>query len=347
MPGLGKIFLPLGFLYPQANFVNYRAVKTNSHILIPAKNHKMNILICFVKKLIILGLLIIISASVSAQFTAEMVNTHSGITIKYKIYNDGTNYRYEFEESGEQLVVIVHPEKKLTSVLLPSLKTVQHMEYQSMSSISNDPVQSIRYYRENYLEKPVGTESIHGIEARVFDIFYGSEKLLTCWMSEELNFPLKIINHQQEGVFMEVTGIQTGLQDPALFRIPDDYTEVDSRGRPIIPEPPAPESWNDIEMNVPFGNVFRRGDKIKFKISENVYHTLILDNTGETPAKVIRTAFRNGAILSSDEQGPESYRTNRLFKGESRNLTQDWDVGLEIVIEVHEGEIYVGVELEG
>ena len=288
----------------------------------------------------------IIPFDVPAQFTAEMVNAHSGITINYKIYNDGINYRYEFKESGKSLVVIVYPEKKLTGVMIPSQKTVQYMEYQSMRTISNDPVQSIRYYRDNYEEKTVGQENLHGFETTVFEIYYGPEKILTCWMAETINFPLKIINHQQEGVFMEVTSIRSGAPESALFEIPEDYTEVDSRGRPIIPEPPPPESWQELAVDLPFGKVFERGDRIKITIREDAYHRVLLENTGDTPAKVVRIAYRDGKPLSDEEQGPESSRSNRLFMGETRSLIQDWQAGLEIHIEVHEGKMYVEVEVE-
>jgi hypothetical protein len=73
---------------------------------------------------------------------------------------------------------------------------------------------------------------------------------------------------------------------------------------------------------------------------------LLLENTGDTPAKVVRTAYRDGKPLSDEEQGSVSSRTNRLFMGETRSMIQDWQAGLEIHIEVHEGKMYVEVEVD-
>ena len=131
-----------------------------------------------------------------------------------------------------------------------------------------------------------------------------------------------------------------------IFTVPEDYIVVDEQMRPVIPEPPAPESWNDKTLDVPFNEELTRGDRARFSISYDKYSKLILSNKTESPAKVIWNVYRNGQKLPDNEQGPVKYRTKRLYKGENRNLTYNWKPGDEIEMECYEGKLQVEVKPE-
>ncbi len=281
-----------------------------------------------------------------AQFTAEMVNVQPRGERVFKVTHNGARYRYDFKEGNEEMILIVDPGQKRSSILIPSMQFVHYMEIQSMNSLSNDPVQSFFYFMDNYDTKEGDTESVNGRAAKVIEVKYGDQKLFTCWLSEELNFPLKIVNEQQKGMYMELRNISIGETDPSLFEIPEFYTEVDNKMRPVIPEPPAPTAWKEIKQKVPFVETFSRGDKIRFIVETGIYHKLILENASEEPAKVISFQFRNGELVPDNEQGPVSTRTSRLYKGEKTTDTRAWKKGVEIVLEVHEGQMKIEVKPE-
>ena len=281
-----------------------------------------------------------------AQFIAEMHNLQPGGKRIYKVTNNGAKYRYDVTEGTESMIVIVDPENKRSSILIPSMQYVHHMELHSMQSLSNDPVQAFNYYVENY-EVTLGEgQTVNGFFALPVVVSSGGQKLFTGWFSEELDFPVKIINEQQEGHLMELKNIIIEEIDPTLFDIPDHYTEVDNQMRPIIPEPPPPESWNDLDESVPFEKVFRRGDRIHFLVETEIYHKLILENTTENPAKIIRYQYKDGLALPDNKQGPVDFRTNRLFSGEKKTHPLAWKTGTKIILEIHEGELTVEVKPE-
>ena len=99
-------------------------------------------------------------------------------------------------------------------------------------------------------------------------------------------------------------------------------------------------------MRVPFSGSYKRGDRLRFKVETEIYHKLILGNSSSTPAKIVRFQFRDGKALAENEQGPLDFRTNRLFEGESKTHTLAWKLGMEIILEIHEGEMQVEVKPE-
>ena len=295
---------------------------------------------------VICSLCTTLSSYSQASFSAEMVNVQGGTEIVYKLQSDGNKYRYDFEEEGMRGIVIVDPAKGKTAILIPDEKYVHHTEINSPKSLMNDPYQSFLYIKTYYEEKPAGRETVSGFECDKTEIFDSDRKIITVWLSDELNFLVKMVNHTSENTFMELRNIRPGKIDNAIYQIPADYTEVDERMRPVIPEPEPPDSWLKIESSLPFKGEFKRGDLIFFDITENKNYKLILINQTDDPAKIIRIGMREGKELPEDEQGPLSYRTERLYGRESSTNTYRWKAGDQKIIQVHEGVIYIEIFAE-
>ncbi len=281
-----------------------------------------------------------------AQFTASMHNTVQGNERVYTVYADQNQYRYEFEESGEKGIVIVKPEENKTFILMPSRKYVHITPCDGMMSRMNDPWQSYLWFRQYGKEKEEGNETVDGYKCLVRSVYQNDSKVFTCYFSEKLNFPVQIKSDIEDNTHMELNDVKSWKPDPSLFEVPKDYIEVDRRMRPIIPEPPAPESWTESKATLPYEATVERGSKVWLHVDKEQYYKFNLSNETDAPAKIIFHIYRNGEKLGWEEQGADRSRTYRLFRGESKTMTQDWKAGDDILIEAYEGQMHLAVRPE-
>jgi len=121
---------------------------------------------------------------------------------------------------------------------------------------------------------------------------------------------------------------------------------VDERGRPMIPEPPAPTQWTTQTVHLPFQGAVSRGTILKFTIDKEGHYKMIAENKTDKPAKIIRYSLRDGKELPENIQGPEKYRTLRLYPGEKIPDTFIWKAGQEIMIRVFEGTMLLNIYFE-
>lgn len=291
-------------------------------------------------------LIILFPLNSFCQFKANIINVITGNERKYIVYSELTKYRYEFEEEGIKGVVIVNPDSNQTFVLFPDKKFVNKSTCDGIMSRMNDPVQSYMWYKMYGKEKQAGNEEINGFNCQKKELYQGDSKIFTMWFSEKLNFPVKILSHFSENTYMELKDVTSWKPEASWFAIPEDYTEVDDNLRPIIPEPPPPDSWEIKEVSIPFKGSEARGIKLKLKVDNSVYHKMVISNESESPAKIVRHLLRNGQELSDDEQGPLEYRIKRLHSGEKKTYTFDWKAGDEVIIEIYEGEMNIDIHTE-
>ncbi len=277
------------------------------------------------------------------QFQATMINRVSGKEMKYAVYSDLNRYRYEFDEGGTQGIVIAMPGENTTFILMPGKKLVHKTTCDAAMSRMNDPVQSYEWFKENGIEKNEGTETLNGFDCRKLGIYQQDQKIFTVWYADALHFPVKIENNVAGNTSMELTDVSKWKVNPDFFKVPADYSEVDERLRPVIPEPPPPDKWTAKEVTIPYKDTANRGTKLKLMVDRTVYYKVSLSDNGESPAKIVIHMIRNGSELTDDEQGPLRYRTIRLFNGESKTSTYDWKAGDLIILEVFEGTMEINI----
>ena len=279
------------------------------------------------------------------QFAAEMKNVIQGREMIYHVSSDGTMYRYDFNLDGEPTVVIVDEAQRKMHILVPNKKFIHTTDLDSRMSLMNDPVQAFRRYAKMYDANSIGSEKIGEFNTNIIELAASGQKLFTCWMCEELKFPIKLVNEQGIDTYMELSNIQKKKVDPSLFILPEDFIAVDDQMRPVIPEPPAPESWNEIELSVPINRVLKRGDRVRFKVNHTSYTKMRFTNESEKPTKIMyQECNADGEKKSHDEQGIDRMRTYRLFTDEFKSLTNAFKEGDINMLEVFEGEVHVDVK---
>jgi len=295
---------------------------------------------------IILSLLLFLPLTSSygqSAFRAEMINVKRGSETVYQLQVKGEKYRYDFEEGGMKGTVIIDQEKGQTAILMPDKKFVHYTDIHSSTSLMNDPYQSFIYSRSRYDEKKIGKEKIGGYDCNKSELYASDQLVFSAWYSEELGFLVKLVNEMANNTYMELRDIKKQKISNEVFSVPQDYIEVDSKMRPIIPEPPAPDSWKEIKASIPLKGEYKRGDVISFEIPESRNYKFILNNNTDKPSKIIRTGMRDGKELPDNEQGPLSYRTRRLYAGESFSNVYSWKAGDQKLIQVHEGVINIEI----
>jgi len=294
------------------------------------------------RKIILLVTVSLLVLPLSGQFTAVMNLTERENKKEYQVRSDGIKYRYDFEENGMKMIVIADPEANRNAILMPDKKFVLYVEPSSSRIAMFDPYQAFKQMRNKFSEKDAGTENVLGVETEKVEIYIDEDKVLTGWFSPELSFLVKSVNHGN-GYMCELNDIEQKNVDAALFTIPEDYTEVDMKMRPVIPEPPAPTSWETINVNLPVIKEFERGDRIVFKIPDCERYKIELANEADSPSKIVRTTFKDGKELPEDKIGPASFRSDRLYGGETLSCTYYGEPGNEVVILVFEGKMKIEI----
>ncbi len=281
-----------------------------------------------------------------SQFTAKMENSISGTAAIYTVYSDKNQYRYEFTEDGQKMIVIVEPESNVTLILLPTKKFYIKEPCDGMMSRQKDPVQAYAMMKKHFTEKDAGKENMAGYVCDKKELYSDNDKIMTVWYAEALKFPVKMVNHINKGTYMNLTAIEKWTPDPNMFSLPEDYTRVDERMRPVIPEPPAPEKWTAKTVQLPFQGAVSRGAVLIFTVAKEAHYKMLAENKTDKPAKIIRYSFREGKELPEKIQGPENYRTMRLYPGEKVPQTFIWEAGNEVHIKVFEGTMHLDIHTE-
>ena len=175
------------------------------------------------------------SISLFGQFKAKMVFNSMGKERAFDVYSADEGYRYEFNEDGQEGVVIVKKGAKQLIILMPQQKMAMKSALESPMSMGSDPLQSYEHYQKDGTLKEVGKETINGIECTK-SVLYNkdnpSQKMFSIWYSEKYKFPIKMINHidGDEGSGMELKDVEPWTPNAKSFSIPEGYQIMDMGG---------------------------------------------------------------------------------------------------------------------
>ncbi len=179
----------------------------------------------------IMAVLCLISVQGFGQFQANMFFTLSGVEKEFKVFSDENRYRYEFNEDGQEGVVIVLNETNQVFMLMPQQKMAIRTTPTSRMSMGNDPLKLYEYQvDQGGVEKVIGNEEINGYDCIKKELYGENNQLLyTMWYSEEYKFPVKIISHIDAAgtTSMELKDIEPWAPNDASFVIPDGYSIMD------------------------------------------------------------------------------------------------------------------------
>ena len=177
---------------------------------------------------VFISILSFLSTQVFSQFEATMQFTLSGVEKDFKVFSDNNRYRYEFNEDGQEGIIIVLNESKEVFILMPQQKMAMKTNTTSQMSMGNDPVKLYEYQLgQGGTEKEIGHETINGYDCIKKELYGESNQLLyTMWYSDKYAFPIKIVSHIDVAgsTNMELKDITSWTPDEASFEIPEGYT---------------------------------------------------------------------------------------------------------------------------
>lgn len=182
------------------------------------------------KNVLLLVMLVLVSSSSFAQFSADMVTTEGDVSRTSKLYVENPFYRMDMEEGGQPMFVVVNNETKSTKVFMISEKMYMEMKSDDMKSMSNDVFQSLEAQKQKYETTLVGKETINGYECEKYQVIIDGSPVTTFWQSPEIEYPIKLISGEKQNMIMELKNIEKGDVDNALFEVPAGFTKMEMPG---------------------------------------------------------------------------------------------------------------------
>ena len=213
----------------------------------------------FIKSLIgVFVTLVVISCSSTSTgegFTADMIQRMGDETIEGKLFVKGNQYRMDLEEQGEKLSILVDRESGKTTIIIHSQKSAREIPNSNLQSLSNNPFESYKTILEKYSSREKGSVTIAGYKCKEIEIYEEDQDLMTAWVSEKLNWPLKIILKRDPPWETELKNIEEKDLGDDLFQVPKDYdlsamAEAKKEAEPVKEEPEKTEDLTAIKEAV-------------------------------------------------------------------------------------------------
>lgn len=192
----------------------------------------------FMSRIELFGVIFIIavmlfSVSVNAaDITADMIHKSSMGSFTGKMYLKGDNIRQEMNISGEKQITIFRKDKGVVWILMPGQMMYMEMmagRHKNMAPVDPDELEKIGK------KKFIGKETVNGYMCSKYDFTFNDPSMgaATYWISEKLNFPVKMEMDGRSGpMVMEYRNIQEKTVPDTFFNIPSGYQKM---SMPIMP----------------------------------------------------------------------------------------------------------------
>jgi len=173
------------------------------------------------------------------SFTADMVQNVNNRRIEGRIFVKGNKYRMDIKEGEEELSILVDRESGKQQVLVHSERNAHEHLNTSPKSLSNNPFEYFNHLLENNSSRKGNIEVINGNKCRKTEVFRKDKKLATAWISDNLDWPVKIKTEFKPKKDVDLSNIKEETLDDSLFRVPEDYR--------FSPLPETKKEKSDIE----------------------------------------------------------------------------------------------------
>ncbi len=164
----------------------------------------------------------------SVEYSADRVMETEAGTFTGRIYVAPGKERAEMNAGGMQSVIILDMNEQAGLMLMPAQRMYQKLDFAKARQQMGNPADEVTI-------EPVGEDTVEGIATTRYKLLMkdGSAGGFM-WFSAE-GIPVKMDILQKEGrkktrATITLRNLQIGAQDPALFRAPDDYTQMPSMG---------------------------------------------------------------------------------------------------------------------
>lgn len=160
----------------------------------------------------------------AAEFSADLLVIEGGKTEGGKFYVKSNLVRMEKLEGPDQVILIVDVQKSVTCIL--DLKGKRYIEVPKNTCGFIPPREIIN----NAVKKQIGSEKVGSYECNKYQYFLPDKKqaAVTQWMATAIGFPVKVCYHDENKCW-ELTNIQQGAVDDAIFQVPQNYQKVTAR----------------------------------------------------------------------------------------------------------------------
>ncbi len=171
------------------------------------------------------------------QFKAKMVFNSMGKERVFDVYSAEAGYRYEFNEDGQEGIIITRSGSNEVIILMPQQRMAMKSPVGSPMSMGNDPLMAFEHYRKEGSLKDEGKEVVNGVQcirSTLWNRENPNQKMFTVWLSEDYHFPVKMINHidGSENSGMELRDVEPWTPEADSFEIPSGYQVMDMPGMP-------------------------------------------------------------------------------------------------------------------
>jgi len=310
---------------------------------------------------VLIGLACLVSWGVSqpvwgSGFTANMTGQILNHNVTGKIYVTDNQYRTELRPQDEQgggdvLIVIVKRQEGRTLLLNSQKKTCDDIASFTVGAFMADPFQTIAHIEKTSQKKTVGAETVAGYPC-AHEAFYDQDfKLADAWFAPDLQrFPVKmhVVSGRHDGGIrvqsplgdtrLELSNIQRGPIDAALFTVPEGYTRSTSSenaSQPIV----ASGQYKGV---APWGRRIRKGQDLQVKVNPQRPVKIVLRNLTDTSSGTY-TASGEGA--SPDTIEPKSFDLSKKGMRKVVSIPKNKKTR-QVSIHVEQGFVYAVVSNE-
>lgn len=182
--------------------------------------------------ILVIAMLVFPISGNAGDFSADMINKSPMGTIKGKAFIKEGNIRQEMVMGGRNQITIFRKDKGLIWILMPEQMMFMEMDGgggQNMSPVDPDELEKMG--KKEYL----GKEKVNGYPCSKYRFTHKDVSLGTgtYWISEKLNFPVKMeMNGPSGHMVTEYRNIREKTLPSSLFDIPSGYQKM---SMPMMP----------------------------------------------------------------------------------------------------------------
>ncbi len=268
--------------------------------------------------LVLFGLLAGLGSTVAgaASFSADMILDEEGTIRQGVLYVQDNRYRMELEEEGRDIAVLVDPAQGITHVVIPDEKTYMEIQNTSSKSLMNNPFEAFRTAAAKYGSHSAGKEALNGMMCRKILVSQEGDELMTAWVAEELQFPVKVVLHVGDGRTLELSNIQEGPQDDALFRPPDRYTQAGGAPAPAAGSDWTAEAATASALSAPHQGMLSEGDVLRVELTPDHALRVHVRNLAPEGSALTSVAFKGSQPI----QDPAATTVRLSKEGQARTI---------------------------
>jgi hypothetical protein len=257
---------------------------------------------------VLLAILVGCDSDGGLQFTADIVMTQGEHTMNGRLFYREPSYRVEMGEDSMIFLLIVDQDAGVTRVFIPQRKTYLEMPINDPRSIMGDPVQSVKSAAATGDSKVLETDTLNGHICDRIRISKDGDDLFTEWVSRELNFPIKIVNHKDKDKAFELVNIREEKLDKSMFTIPAGYTLMgEAEHGPTAGEPIQSDKMVTKTMKAPIKQPVSKWLELRVELDPAKKVKVRFKNMRNSKAVCAFVFYKDGQLLEKDEMGPQGY----------------------------------------